>query len=91
MSWKSKRQSVVALSSAEAEFIAASAMVQEVITFASFLVTWDFSRRILLVFMRITVRVGHGPRDRSEEAIGQSILTFGNILCITQLAKVFSN
>jgi hypothetical protein len=31
IAWKSKRQSVVALSTAEAEFIAASAMVQEVI------------------------------------------------------------
>jgi hypothetical protein len=31
VSWKSKRQSVVALSTAEAEFIAASSMVQEVI------------------------------------------------------------
>ena len=31
ISWKSKRQSVVALSSAEAEFIAASSLVQEVI------------------------------------------------------------
>jgi hypothetical protein len=31
VSWKSKRQSVVALSSAEAEFMAASALVQEVI------------------------------------------------------------
>jgi hypothetical protein len=31
VAWKSKRQSVVALSSAEAEFIAASALVQEVI------------------------------------------------------------
>ena len=31
VSWKSKRQPVVALSTAEAEFIAASSMVQEVI------------------------------------------------------------
>jgi len=31
VSWKSKRQSVIALSSAEAEFVAASSMVQEVI------------------------------------------------------------
>ncbi len=31
VAWKSNRQSVVALSSAEAEFIAASALVQEVI------------------------------------------------------------
>ena len=31
VSWKSKRQSVVALSSAEAEFMAASSLVQEVI------------------------------------------------------------
>ena len=29
--WKSKRQSVVAMSSAEAEFVAASSLVQEVI------------------------------------------------------------
>ena len=31
ISWKSKKQSIVALSSAEAEFVAASSMVQEVI------------------------------------------------------------
>ena len=31
ISWKSKRQTVVALSTAEAEFVAASSMVQEVI------------------------------------------------------------
>ncbi len=31
VSWRSKRQPVVALSTAEAEFIAASSMVQEVI------------------------------------------------------------
>ncbi len=31
VSWKSKKQSVVALSSAEAEFVAASSLVQEVI------------------------------------------------------------
>jgi hypothetical protein len=31
VSWKSTRQSVVALSSAEAEFVIVSAMVQEVI------------------------------------------------------------
>ena len=37
ISWKSKRQSVIALSSAEAEFVAASSMVQEVI----------YTRRIL--------------------------------------------
>ena len=37
VAWKSKRQSVVALSSAEAEFMAASALVQEVI----------FARRLL--------------------------------------------
>jgi hypothetical protein len=37
VSWKSKRQSVVALSSAEAEFVAVSAMVQEVIYLRRFL------------------------------------------------------
>ena len=37
VSWKSKRQSVVALSSAEAEFVAASSMVQEVIYVRKFL------------------------------------------------------
>jgi hypothetical protein len=37
ISWKSKRQSVVALSTAEAEFVAASSMVQVVI----------FARRML--------------------------------------------
>ena len=31
ISWKSKRQSVVALSTAEAEFVAASTMIQEVV------------------------------------------------------------
>ena len=44
MSWKSKRQSVVALSSAEAEFIAASAMVQEVIYIRKFLGNLGFQQ-----------------------------------------------
>jgi hypothetical protein len=42
VSWKSKRQSVVALSSAEAEFVAASAMVQEVIYTRRFLENLGF-------------------------------------------------
>ena len=42
ISWKSKRQSVVALSSAEAEFVAASSMVQEVIYIRKFLETLGF-------------------------------------------------
>ena len=37
ISWRSKRQPTVALSSAEAEFISASAMVQEVIYIRKFL------------------------------------------------------
>ena len=37
ISWRSKRQPTVALSSAEAEFISASAMVQEVIYLRKFL------------------------------------------------------
>ncbi len=44
MSWKSKRQLVVALSSAEAEFVAASAMVQEVIYTRKFLEKLGFSQ-----------------------------------------------
>ena len=42
ISWKSKRQSVVALSSAEAEFVAASSMVQEVIYTRRFLENLGF-------------------------------------------------
>ncbi len=44
MSWKSKRQSVIALSSAEAEFVAASAMVQEVIYTCRFLDNLGFQQ-----------------------------------------------
>jgi hypothetical protein len=44
VSWKSKRQSVVALSSAEAEFVAASAMVKEVIYIRKFLDNLGFSQ-----------------------------------------------
>ena len=42
VSWKSKRQSIVALSTAEAEFIAASSLVQEVIYLRSFLARIGF-------------------------------------------------
>jgi len=42
VSWKSKKQSVVALSSAEAEFVAASSLVQEVIYTRRFLENLGF-------------------------------------------------
>jgi len=42
VSWKSKRQNVVALSSAEAEFMAASSLVQEVIYIRKFLLNLGF-------------------------------------------------
>ena len=42
VSWKSKRQSLVALSTAEAEFIAASSLVQEVIYLRRFLLSLGF-------------------------------------------------
>ncbi len=42
ISWHSKSQPTVALSSAEAEFISASAMVQEVIYFSKFLSNLGF-------------------------------------------------
>ena len=45
VSWKSKRQSVVVLSSAEAEFIAVSAMVQEVIYLRKFLGNLGFQQK----------------------------------------------
>jgi hypothetical protein len=44
ISWRSKRQSVVALSTAEAEFISASAMVQEVIFLRKFLANLGFAQ-----------------------------------------------
>ena len=46
VAWKSKRQSVVALSSAEAEFVAASAMVQEVIYIRRFLENLGFPQKL---------------------------------------------
>ena len=45
VSWKSKRQSVVALSSAEAEFMAASSLVQEVIYIRKFLANLGFAQK----------------------------------------------
>ncbi len=44
VAWKSKRQSVVALSTAEAEFVAASAMVREVIYARRLLENLGFSK-----------------------------------------------
>ncbi len=44
MSWRCKRQSVFALSSAEAEFIAASSMVQDVIFLRKFLDNLGFKQ-----------------------------------------------
>jgi hypothetical protein len=44
VSWRCKRQSVFALSSAEAEFIAASSMVQEVIFLRKFLANLGFQQ-----------------------------------------------
>ena len=48
VSWRCKRQSVYALSSAEAEFIAASSMVQEVIFLRKFIASkpWYQTDRI---------------------------------------------
>jgi hypothetical protein len=45
VSWKSKRQNVVALSSAEAEFMAASSLVQEVIYIRKLLTNLGFPQR----------------------------------------------
>ena len=42
VSWKSKRQNVVALSSAEAEFMAASSLVQEVVYIRKLLTNLEF-------------------------------------------------
>ena len=46
VAWKSKRQSVIARSSAEAEFVAASAMVQEVIYICRFLENLEFPQKL---------------------------------------------
>jgi hypothetical protein len=54
VSWKSKRQPVVALSTAEAEFIAASSVVQEVIYARRLLENSGSRRRIRPLFSRIT-------------------------------------
>ena len=47
ISWRSKRQPTVALSSAEAEFISASSMVQEVIFLSKFLTNLGFPQTAL--------------------------------------------
>ncbi len=50
VSWRCKRQSVSALSSAEAEFIAASSMVQEVIFLRKFLDNLGFKQNTTPIF-----------------------------------------
>ena len=66
ISWKSKRQNVVALSSAEAEFMAASALVQEVCIFVTFSNALDFHKLVILPFLKTIVLVW------SEGAVGGS-------------------
>ena len=72
MSWKAQRQPVVALSAAEAEYIAASSMVQEVLHGRLLLEKLGGSRRqIRLLFSRITPRVSRaggavGGTDRAK-------------------------
>ena len=46
ISWKSKRQPIVALSTAEAEFAAASSLVQEVIYVRKFLASLGFPQSL---------------------------------------------
>ena len=53
ISWRSKRQPVVALSTAEAEFISASAMVQEVIYLRKLLENLGFPKKKKLCLLRI--------------------------------------
>ena len=73
VSWRCKRQSVFALSSAEAESIAASSMVQEDI-FANFLLTLVSSKMVLLQFLLIMRRAFIGPKAQLVAVISASIL-----------------
>ncbi len=64
VSWRSKRQPVVALSTAEAQFIAASSMVQEVMHARRLLENSGSSRQIRLLFSKITSRASSGLVER---------------------------
>ena len=73
VAWKSKRQSVVALSSAEAEFVAASAMVQEVNYIRRFLENLGFPQKLPAVVYednRTCVAWSEGSVGGSEALMG---------------------
>jgi hypothetical protein len=77
ISWKSKRQSVVALSSAEAEFMAASSLVQEVTYARRFLEKLGFPQTSPTLTI---VRALLGLRVQSVEVIVPSILICVSIM-----------
>ena len=63
ISWNSKLQPTVALSTSEAEYMSACAAAQEAIhLLGGYWVTWVFRRRILPLSLRITWAVSVCPR-----------------------------
>ncbi len=90
VAWKSKRQSVEALSSAEAEFIAASALVQEVIYTRRLLENLGFPQKEPTLSMRTIVHALLGQRDLWVEVIVLNISTSESIFCMTLWSLRFS-
>ncbi len=85
IAWKSKRQNVVALSSAEAEFMAASSLVQEVIYIRRLLDRLGFPQNNpTLLLEKTTVLELLGEKELLEGVIELNILTYVGILCMTQ-------
>ena len=82
VSWKSKRQPVVALSTAEAEFIAASSMVQEVIYARRLLERLRFPQTDPTPIFRIIPHASSGQGVLSAVQTERSTLIFASILCM---------
>ena len=87
VSWKSKKQSVVALSSAEAEFVATSCMMQEVIYTCRFLENLGFPQLNPTQIFEDNARVWLGRKALLAEVTGPNVLTFASILCMPQLPR----
>ena len=102
VAWKSKRQSVIALSSAEAEFVAASSMCRRSSTPAGCWRSWGSLSQSLRRCMRITVRVWLGRRaqlvakhiDRREhfvhDAVASKILKLVPIASAANVADLLT-
>ncbi len=86
ISWKSKRQKVVALSLAEDEFMAASSLVQEVICIQvrRLLDRFVFRRTIRLLLEKITFLALLGEKELLEAVIELNISSSVGILWMTQ-------